>query len=47
MLARSAADLENFKKRTERDKTDTMFYKRAVAITAGERDPLDVNSLES
>ena len=28
-------------------KTDTMFYKRAVAITAGERDPLDVNSLES
>ena len=27
-------------------KTDTMFYKRAVAITAGERDPLDTNSLE-
>ena len=28
-------------------KTDTMFYKRAVAITAGQPDPLDANSLES
>jgi len=26
MLARSAADLENFKKRTERDKVDMMFF---------------------
>ena len=27
-------------------KTDTWFYKRAVAITAGQSDPLDANSLE-
>lgn len=26
MLARSAADLENFKKRTDRDKADTIFF---------------------
>jgi len=26
MLTRSAADLENFKKRTERDKVDTIFF---------------------
>ena len=26
MLARSAADLENFKKRTERDKADMIFF---------------------
>lgn len=26
MLARSAADFENFKKRTERDKSDTIFF---------------------
>jgi len=28
-------------------KTETMFYKRAVAITAGKPDPLNINSLES
>lgn len=27
-------------------KTDTMFYKRAVAICDGKPDPLDFNSLE-
>jgi molecular chaperone GrpE (heat shock protein) len=26
MLARSSADLENFKKRTERDKADMVFF---------------------
>ena len=30
----------------ETGKTDTMFYKRAVAITAGQPDPLHINSLE-
>ena len=31
----------------ETGKTDNWFYKRAVAITAGQPDPLDKDSLES
>ena len=42
---------ENWKKVKEKleetGKTDNWFYKRAVAITAGSKDPLDPNSLES
>ena len=43
-------EIDNWKKVKEAlekaGKTDTMFYKRAVAITAGKRDPLDNNSVE-
>nr|BDD47497.1 hypothetical protein 71 [Pelagibacteraceae bacterium] len=42
---------ENWKKVKEAlektNNTDCMFYKRAAAITDGEIDPLDINSLES
>ncbi len=42
---------ENWKKVKEKlestGKTDTWFYKRAVAITQGKPDPLNLDSLES
>ena len=38
-------EIENWKKvkeaLEEADKTDSMFYKRAVAIIAGKKDPLE------
>ena len=41
---------DNWKKVKEalekENKTDCMFYKRAVAITEGKPDPLNCNSLE-
>jgi len=42
---------DNWKKVKEtlekNNKTDIFFYKRAVAIVAGQKDPLNLDSLES
>lgn len=42
---------ENWKKVKEtlerNNKTDNFFYTRAVAIVAGQKDPLNLDSLES
>jgi len=44
-------EIDNWQKVKERleesGKTDCMFYTRAVAIVAGNKDPLNLDSLES
>ena len=44
-------EIDNWQKVKERleesGKTDCMFYKRAVAIANGNKDPFDLDSLES